>query len=68
MPEQNKMPFFLSPTEELEIKKMIAELKDGAPGKDGIMCKSLKCISDHVDIPVNRLINLHFSQGVFLMN
>ena len=65
MPEQNKMSFFLSPTEESEVKKIIAELKDGAPGKDGIMSKSLKCISDHVAIPLTRLINLSFSQGIF---
>ena len=29
MPEQNEMSFFLSPTEESEVKKIIAELKDG---------------------------------------
>ena len=58
MPEQNKMSFFLSPTEESEVKKIIAELKDGAPGIDEIMSKSLKCISDHVAIPLTRLINL----------
>ena len=65
MPEQNKMSFFLSPTKESEEKKIIAELKDGAPGKDGIISKSLKCISDHVAIPLTRLINLSYSQGIF---
>ena len=59
------MSFFLSPTEESEVKKIIAELKDGAPGKDGIMSKSLKCISDHVAIHLTHLINLSFSQGIF---
>ena len=29
MLEQNEMSFFLSPTEESEVKKIIAELKDG---------------------------------------
>ena len=65
MPEKNKMSFFLSLTEESEVKKIIAELKDGAPGKDGIMSKSPKCISDHVAIPLTRLINLSFSHGIF---
>ena len=59
------MSFFLRPTEESEVKKIIAELKDGAPGKDGIMSKCLKCISDHVAIHLTRLINLYFSQGIF---
>ena len=66
MLEQNEMSFFLSPTEESEVKNTIAELKDGAPGKEGIMSKSLKCICDHLAIPLARLINLSFSQGVFL--
>ena len=65
MPEQNKMSFFLSPTEESEVNKFIAELKDGAPGNDGIISKSFKCILDHVAIPLTRLINLSFSQGIF---
>ena len=40
-------------------------MKDGAPGKDGIMSKAIKCISDHVAAPLTRLTNLSFSQGVF---
>ena len=59
------MSFFLCPAEELEVKKIILQLKDGAPGKDGIMSKAIKCISDHVAAPLTRLTNLSFSQGVF---
>ena len=44
---------------------IIAQLKDGAPGKDGILSKGLKCISDHIATPLTRLTNLYFSQGVF---
>ena len=65
MPQQNTMSFFLCPAEELEVKKIILQLKDGAPGKDGIMSKAIKCISDHVAAPLTRLTNLFFSQGVF---
>ena len=65
MPQQNNMSFFLCPAEELEVKKIILQLKDGAPGKDGIMSKAIKCISDHVAAPLTRLTNLSFSQGVF---
>ena len=65
MPQQNNMSLFLSPVNDSEVKKIIAQLKDGAPGQDGIMSKWLKCISDHVAIPLTRLTNLSFSQGVF---
>ena len=65
MPQQNDMSFFLCPAEELEVKKIILQLKNGAPGKDGIMSKAIKCISDHVAAPLTRLTNLSFSQGVF---
>ena len=65
MPQQNNTSFFLCPVEELEVKKIILQLKDGAPGKDGIMSKAIKCISDHVAAPLSRLTNLSFSQGVF---
>ena len=59
------MSFFLSPVDDSEVKKIIARLKDRAPGKDGSMSKGLKCISDHVATPLTRLTNLSFSQGVF---
>ena len=65
MPHQNNMSFFLSPVNDSEVKNIIAQLKDGAPGKDGIMSKGLKCISDHIATPLSRLTNLSFSQGVF---
>ena len=54
MPQQNNMSFFVCPAEELEVKKIILQLKDRAPGKDGIMSKAIKCISDHVAAPVSK--------------
>ena len=57
MPQQNNMSFFLSPDDDWEVKKIIAQLKDGAPGKDGIMSKGLNCISD-----------CHFHMVCFPMN
>ena len=65
MPQQNNMSFFLCTAEELKVKKIILQLKDGAPGKDGIMSKAIKCISDHVAAPLTRLTNLSLSQDVF---
>ena len=65
LPHQNNMSFFFSPVEELEVKKIILQLKDGALGNDGIMSKAIKCISDHVAASLTRLTNLSLSQGVF---
>ena len=42
MPQQNNMSFFLSPVDDSEVKKIIAQLKDGVPGKDGIMSQRIK--------------------------
>ena len=39
--------FFLEPTTTNEIKAVISKLKDGAPGRDGILPKHLKCISQN---------------------
>ena len=44
---------------------MIKQLKDGAPGRDGITSLSLKLVSDDIAKPITRIVNLSFSQGVF---
>ena len=41
------------------------QLNDGAPGRDGVTAKCLKCITDHIAMPLTRLANLSFAQGVF---
>ena len=46
------------------MKKLIMQLNDGAPGRDGVTAKSLKCITDHIAMPLSRLANLSFTQGV----
>ena len=61
----NSASFFSTPVEENEVKKIINQSKDGAAGKDGITSKGLKCISDHLAIPLAHLANLSFSEGVF---
>ena len=58
MPQQNNMSFFLSPVNDSEVKSIIAQLKDGATGKDGILSKGLKCISDHIATPLTLKVAL----------
>ena len=65
MPSRNEFSMFLTPVSVLEVRKIIGNFKDGSPGKDGVTSKSLKCISDHKALPLTRLANLSFSEGVF---
>ena len=65
MPESLQSSFFLEPTNTNEVKQVINNLKDGAPGRDGILPKHLKCISESISYPLSRIANLSFEQGVF---
>ena len=65
MPAKNDLSMFVTPVSEPEIKKLIMQLNDGAPGRDGVTAMSLKCITDHIAMPLSRLANLSFTQGIF---
>ena len=56
---------FLEPTNVTEIKLIIHELKEGASGRDGILPKHIKSVSDSIAYPLARVSNLSFEQGVF---
>ena len=65
LPESFNSSFFLQPTCENEIKKIIYQLKEGAAGNDGISPKYLKCVSEVIAYPLTRIANLSFEEGVF---
>ena len=65
MPSGNDISMFLTPVSAPEVKNIIGHLTDGSPGKDGVTSKSFKCISDHIALPLSRLANLSFSEGIF---
>ena len=65
MPPANECSLFLTPASENEVKRVIANLNDGSPGKDGVTAKTLKTVSDAVATPITHLANLSFIQGVF---
>ena len=48
LPEMTTASLFLEPTDEVETKKIIRNLKEGAPGQDGITANNIKCITDHI--------------------
>ena len=55
---------FLEPTNVTETKLIIHELKEGASGRDGILPKHIKSVSDSIAYPLARVSNLYFEQGV----
>ena len=65
LPERTTASLFLEPTDEVEIKKIIRNLKEGAPGQDGITANNIKCITDHIAAPLTHIVNLSFEQGIF---
>ena len=65
MPPANECSLFLIPASENEVKRVIANLNDGSPGKDGVTAKSLKTVSDPVATPITHLANPSFTQGLF---
>ena len=50
MHNDRHMSFFIDPTNETEIINIINHLKD-APGRDEIVARNLKCISDSIAYP-----------------
>ena len=50
--ENLQSSFFLEPTNINEIKEVISKLKNGAPGRDEILPKHLKCISESIAHPL----------------
>ena len=60
MPPPNECSLFLTPASESEVKRIITNLSDGAPGKDGVTAKTLKIVSDVVVTPITHLANLSF--------
>ena len=56
---------FLSPVANIEIIRIIQDLKIGAPGYDEIDASVLKLVSCHVVVPLVYLCNLSIDQGIF---
>ena len=56
---------FLSPVTNIELIRVIQDLKNDAPGYDDISTSALKLVSCHVVVPLVYLCNLSIDQGVF---
>ena len=56
---------FLSPVTNIELIRIIQDIKNGATGYDEISASALKLVSCHVVVPLVYLCNLSIDQGVF---
>ena len=65
LPEANKECSFLTPTDDREIRNIILNIRNSAPGYDGISSKSIKPIIDTLVTPLTYITNLSLTEGVF---
>ena len=65
LPENLNFSLFLEPTDETEIKNIINNLKEGAPGRDGVSSKNINLYKDSISYPLANMVNLLFEKVVF---
>ena len=63
--EANKESIFLTPTDQQEIHSIILNMKDSAPGHDGLSAKVINPVIETLLPPLTYITNLSFTQGVF---
>ena len=61
----NRSSIFLRPTNTLEIRTIISNLKDKTGGVDGISTKVIKAISDHILQPLVHIFNLCIQKSLW---
>ena len=65
MPEANRECIFLIPTDEREIRNIILNIRNSAPGYDGISLKCIYPVIDTLVTPLTYITNLSFIEGIF---
>ena len=58
LPQTNLKTIFTNPTNQLEVYKIVSEMKDKTGGVDSINSKTLKTISTHISLPLEYIFNL----------
>ena len=58
LPRTNPKTIFINPTNQLEVYKIVSEMKDKIGGVDDINSKTLKTISTHISLPLEYIFNL----------
>ena len=65
LPEANKECIFLIPTDEREIRHIILNIRNSAPGYDGISLKCIYPVIDTLVTPLACITNLSLIEGIF---
>ena len=65
LPEANKECIFLIPTDEREIRNIILNIRNSAPGYDGISLKCIYPVIDTLVTPLAYITNLSLIEGIF---
>ena len=63
--EANKESIFLTPTDQQEIHSIILNIKDSAPGHDGLSTKVINPVIETLLLPLTYITNLSFTEGFF---
>ena len=65
LPEANRECIFLIPTDEREIRNIILNIRNSAPGYDGISLKCIYPVIDTLVTPLTYITNLSLIEGIF---
>ena len=65
LPEANRESIFLTPTNDIEIQRLINGMKLSAPGHDELSAKVIKPVIDSLSSPLTYIVNLSFNEGLF---
>ena len=65
LPEANKECIFLIPTDERESRSIILNIRNSAPGYDGISLKCIYPVIDPLVTPLPYITNLSLIEGIF---
>jgi len=62
---QGVAPISISLVENVELLKVLEELKDTSPGHDGFQAKVLRYVKSEITKPLGHILNLSLRQGIF---
>ena len=65
LPEANRESIFLTPTHQQEIRNIMLNIRNSAPGHDGISSKVINPVIETLLPPLTYITNLSFTEGVF---
>ena len=68
LPEANRESIFLTPTDQQEIRNIMLNIRNSAPGLDGISSKVINPVIETLLPPLTCITNYPLLKGYFLLN